>query len=154
MFVCSLLRGSKRNKSVVGIKRCTEVDFTLLGLLLVIIAIISYISFQWIIKNRALKQKINYPIVPSDINWTKKLTINLMSIGFIGGMTSGFFGLGGSIIYSIIFLSMGIAPLVTSASGMYIVMFSSLSSSLLFSVTGTLNLAFAFWVGAMVFIST
>ena len=92
--------------------------------------------------------------MPSDIDWAGKTTVKLVILGLAGGCISGLFGLGGSVIFNPIMLGLGVAPQVASATGMFMVMFTTLSSSLLFIVAGKLNIGFAFWLGAIVLIAT
>ena len=70
-----------------------------------------------------------------------------MIFGFIGGWVSGALGLGGGAIFNPILLSMGVPPSVSSSTGMYMIMFSSAGSSILYIFYHMLQINFALWIG-------
>ena len=72
----------------------------------------------------------------------------MLLIGLMGGLFSGVLGLGGGTIFNPMMLAMGVNPVVANSTGMYMVMFSTLSSSILFIISGTLNITFGLWIGA------
>ena len=51
--------------------------------------------------------------------------LKLIIWSFVGGLIAGSLGLGGSIIFQPLLLSMGVPPTVASATGMYMVLFST-----------------------------
>ena len=67
---------------------------------------------------------------------------------FIGGWVSGAFGLGGGSVFNPLMIELGVPPTVSTSTGMYMIMFSTAASSLLYISYGTLNLQFAVWLGA------
>lgn len=52
---------------------------------------------------------------------------------------SGALGLGGGAIFNPVLLSMGIPPGVSSSTGMYLVMFTTLGSSITYTLQGTMD---------------
>ena len=73
---------------------------------------------------------------------------------FIGGFIAGAFGLGGGTVFNPLFLSFGVPPKVGTATGMYMVVFSTASSTLLFQLNGMLDLDYGIWIGAWCTLST
>jgi len=69
-------------------------------------------------------------------------------IGFIGGWAAGALGLGGGVIYNPALLALGVPPKVSSATGMYIVTFSTFASCCIFMIAGSLTMDYALWIGA------
>lgn len=63
---------------------------------------------------------------------------------------SGALGLGGGAIFNPLLMSMGVPPTVASSTGMYMIMFSSAGSSLVYIIYNMLNIPFAFWIGIWV----
>jgi len=51
-------------------------------------------------------------------------------LGVCGGISGGCLGIGGGMIFNPILMDMGMLPQVASASGMYLVLFSSFSTML------------------------
>lgn len=75
----------------------------------------------------------------TDLIYTKEVVRKLTIFAFFGGWVSGALGLGGGAIFNPVMLSMGIPPQVSSATGMYMVLFSNFGSSLTYSIYGMMN---------------
>lgn len=71
-------------------------------------------------------------LVNSDIRFEGKNLKKLLFYSFFGGFISGAFGQGGGSIFNPVLIEMGVPPSVAGATGMYMVMFSSFSSSIMF----------------------
>lgn len=82
----------------------------------------------------------------SDIHFDTGNTIQLVSIGLVGGLVSGAFGLGGGSIFGPVLLHLHVAPKVVSATSMYMIMYSTVSSSLMYIIVGTLDIGYGFWI--------
>jgi len=82
----------------------------------------------------------------SELNFDGKSRKTLLLTSLIGGFTSGAFGLGGGSIYNPILIEMGVPPTVASATGMYMVMLSSIATTTMFLVFGELDLSYSIWL--------
>lgn len=71
----------------------------------------------------------------------------LLLLAFIGGLVAGALGLGGGSIYNPALLAMGIPPSVSSASGLYLVSFSSFASVLVHYMNDDLDIQYGLWIG-------
>ena len=60
---------------------------------------------------------------------------------------SGAFGLGGGSVMQPMLISMGVPPSVSSATGMYMIMFSSAATSILYVSYNALDIPYALWLG-------
>ena len=80
--------------------------------------------------------------------------IKLVFFSFIGGWVSGALGLGGGSIFNPLLLSMGVPPKVASASGMYMIIFSTGASTMTYILSGMLNLSYGAWVGSFCILGT
>ena len=86
-------------------------------------------------------------MAPSDLKLTNSVVFKLVVFAFLGGFMSGALGLGGGAIFNPLLLSLGVLPSVASATGMYMILFSSSSSSFIYIVYKMLNLQFSLWIG-------
>ena len=68
-------------------------------------------------------------------------------LGFSGGWVAGALGIGGGVIFNPLLMSMGVPPKVSSATGMYMINFSKISTTFLYLVFGELYLDYALWIG-------
>lgn len=104
--------------------------------------------------NLTEKNLIGYQFAESDIKWTSKNSIRMLIYGFFGGLISGSIGLGAAIIFIPMLIRLGVSPMVASATGMYLVLFSTASSSILFAIHLILPFEYAFFLGVFVIIGT
>lgn len=94
------------------------------------------------------KQKVDvgYKFTVGDIRWENSIIFQMLSSALIGGMISGMVGLGGGVIFNPLLLEFGVNPLVSSATGMYMVMLATLSASILFMMEGRMHYEFALYL--------
>ncbi len=90
----------------------------------------------------------------SDIKLEGSIMFKLIGFSFIGGWVSGALGLGGGAIFNPLLLSMGCPPKVASASGMYMIMFSTGASTMTYIISGMLDIGYGGWVGGFCFLGT
>ena len=154
IFVSSLLRGGKKSDSVVGLTRCSSGDLSILIVVIICTLIITLGALARALKEQRYKDEIGFLPAPSDVHWGGMVSLKLALLGTLGGMVSGLLGIGAGVLFNPLLLSIGVHPLVTSATGMYMVMFISGSSSMLFIVGGNLNLSFAFWIAVYSVLAT
>ena len=85
--------------------------------------------------------KIKYGVhyKPGDIVYSGKMLYKLTSIGLVGGLVAGALGLGGGSIYNPALLTLGVHPKVSGATGMFLVLFSTINTCLLNYLNGFLN---------------
>lgn len=86
----------------------------------------------------------------SDIKLEKNIIIKLILIGLFGGWISGALGLGGGSIYNPALISMNMSPSVSSATGQYMILFSTLASCVVYFIYGNLDWQYSLWVSSWV----
>ena len=84
----------------------------------------------------------------SDLKFEGSVLTKILVLGFTGGFVAGAFGLGGGSIYNPLLLSMGVPPKVSSATGMYLVTFSTISTTFIFIIIGQLKIDYALWASS------
>ena len=105
-------------------------------------------------KEYSLKIANNYQFVKGDVVWDQRTVIKFALFGVIGGFISGAVGLSGGILFTPLFLDFGIAPTVASSTSMYMAMFATGSSSVLFMFSGYIIYDFSFWLSVWSIIGT
>jgi len=70
----------------------------------------------------------------------------LLFFAFWGGFVSGALGLGGGSIFNPVMISLGVPPLVSTSTGMYMIMYSTAASTVMYLSYGTFNFPFALWL--------
>ena len=134
LVLMNLMMGSSSRKSIIGIKKCDSAYWSIQIAFVILCAVAATIAVRMAQRNQNLKMEYGgINIGKSDIHYSdkKKLT-QLLMLGFIGGWVAGALGLGGGSIYNPAFLSLGIPPKVSSATGLYLVTFSTFASVLVY----------------------
>mmetsp|Transcript_27937 Transcript_27937/g.20925 ORF Transcript_27937/g.20925 Transcript_27937/m.20925 type:complete len:163 (-) Transcript_27937:43-531(-) len=101
-----------------------------------------------------LKIRGGVRLVHTDIEFSPNNVGKLVGIGLCGGMASGAFGLGGGAIFNPVLLYLGLPPKVVSATSMYMIMYSTMSSTFVYIIFGTLNIQYALWISMFSAIGT
>lgn len=83
----------------------------------------------------------------SDLSYNGRPLALLLIFAFLGGWISGAFGLGGGSVFNPLMIELGVPPTVSTSTGMYMIMFSTFASSVIYITWGSLNLEFGLWLG-------
>jgi uncharacterized membrane protein YfcA len=102
-----------------------------------------------------MKQKYGgINLVDSDILLQGKPLCIVTALGFVGGWVAGALGLGGGSIYNPVLLAMGVPPKVSSATGLYLVSYSTFAASLIFILNDSLDIRYGLWISLWSVIGT
>ena len=127
-------------------KRCELGDWFSLVVFIILMICQVMISTRLISYEQSLKKKFgNINIVESDLIFSGKVLRNILGLGFVGGWVAGALGLGGGVIFNPILLSMGVPPKVSSATGMYLITFSTFVTSCIYFLYGEMVIDYALW---------
>jgi uncharacterized membrane protein YfcA len=142
-----MMRGSKKNPSIINITKCGTLDWGLfMGFILINIAVF-YAQVVRVQREEQIKKVTKIGRGKSDIefsgNTLKKLVLVSLAGGFVGAV-----GLGGGIVFNPVLIGMGVQPQVTASTGMYMILFSAFSNTLSFWLFGNLDVMYALWIGA------
>lgn len=83
----------------------------------------------------------------SELKYRGRPLFYLLFFAFVGGWVSGAFGLGGGSVFNPLMIELGVPPQVSTSTGMYMIMFSTFASSVMYISFGALNQEFALWLG-------
>jgi len=144
-LVVGLLRGNKTTESVIGIKRCSLEESTLIGLYVVGTFLLTAIATRIVNTEQTIKDKVGR----SDgeafrFDWPRLKKILVYSLA--GGFLSGAFGLGGGSIFNPYLIELGVPPSVAAASTMFMVMLSNMATSVMYALFQSLDLNYAIWL--------
>jgi len=135
LIIISLVRSGVIE--ALAIEKCGSVDWTTVGIFFVAMICIVYVSVRTTKAEQDLKEKYGkINLVPSDLIFKGKVLRNVLALGFGGGWVAGALGLGGGVIFNPLLLSMGVPPKVSSATGMYLITFSKIVTTMLYILFG------------------
>ena len=87
-----------------------------------------------------------HDVVFSDTRQIVKLVIYSILAGILGGVTGG----AGGIVTGLLFLEMGMLPVVVSSTNQYLALISTISVTIQFVYMGHINYPFALYLGVFV----
>ena len=154
LVILTLLRGNSRVDSIAGVESCSALSFVLLAMLILFMVGATVINIILVKKEYKQKTKNGYEFIEGDLQWTPKLLTQFMLAAVIAGFIAGCVGLGGGVIFNPLLLSFKVPPSVSSATGMYMIMFTTLANSFQYLLSGYLHLGFAFWCAAWTIVGT
>ena len=93
-----------------------------------------------------MKIKVGKGMISSDITYSVNQLKALIFFAFLGGWVGGALGLGGGSIFNPLMISLGVPPSVSTSTGMYMIMWSTGASTLMYFMYGNLNITFGFWL--------
>jgi len=132
-----------------GVEQCSVEDWTSCAIFIVICIYLTIRSVKRMQYEQMLKIKHGEGLASSDIDLRGSNLIKLVVISFLGGWVSGALGLGGGSIFNPLLLSFGVPPPVSSATGMYMIIFSTGASTTTYVLNDMLNVPYgmfaAFW---------
>jgi uncharacterized membrane protein YfcA len=96
----------------------------------------------------------NINLVKSDIILKGKPLRIVSILGFVGGFVAGALGLGGGSIYNPVLLSLGVPPKTSSATGMYLVGYSTVAASFVYILNDQLDIYYGLWISLWSIVGT
>ena len=135
----SLIRGGRGIESVIGIKLCTRDSWLVLSGTQLTFLALSYISYK---SNQTVFTPEDVGISPRSTVPRKdhhKVRLHLLASSYIVGIMAGLLGIGGGLVIGLYMMAMGLSMSSTSSFSNFIVLVSSMATTLQFAVLGDLN---------------
>lgn len=148
IIVINILEPSESEVSPIGIKLCSAVYWLLQIGFVAFCAGMTYVSIRINSKEQKLKIKYGVNYIEGDVLFEGKALGILVTIGLVGGLVAGALGLGGGSIYNPALLSLGVHPRVSGATGMFLVLFSTVNTCLINYLNGYLDVYYALWISS------
>ena len=144
----NLLMGSESQPSLIGVEKCTVQYYSIQMMFVFICVASAYIAVNVNKREQRLKIKYQVNYKEGDVKFEGDTLTKLLGIGFVGGWVAGALGLGGGSIYNPALLTLGVHPKVSGATGMYLVLFSTINTCLVNYLNGYLNIPYAVWIAS------
>lgn len=136
--ILSILKGGSDYVSPLGIKGCSPMYWVVtLAVFPLIFVIWGYVGWS-VIKKSKKREQAGLPPVIGDVVWTVNRVALVGSVSLLAGVLASLLGVGGGLIKGPVLLELGISPDVTAATSSYMILFTSLSSSIQYILLGKL----------------
>ncbi|CAI2361023.1 unnamed protein product [Moneuplotes crassus] len=149
-----LFRGNNTIDSIVGVEVCSAWYFILLGVQVIVLALLGLINVLILRKEYREKIECGYQFVSGDVIWDDNTTTKFVIFALIAGFVSGSVGFSRGVLFTPLFIDFGIPPTVASSTSMYMATFATLSSSILFMMSGYIIYDVVFYLSAFAIIGT
>ena len=146
VILVNVLQPTSSEKSKIDIKMCSWLYWSIELLFVVICGAMTFLSIKVNSEEQKLKIKYGVNYKEGDILFEGRALVVLVSIGFVGGLVAGALGLGGGSIYNPALLSLGVHPKVSGATGMYLVLYSTVNTCLINYLNDYLDIYYALWI--------
>lgn len=135
-------------KSDFGFEKCSAGDWVSLFVFFMIMISFVVLATKITAGEQTLKKKYgNKNLAETDLIFKGTVLKKVLGLGFGGGWVAGALGLGGGVIFNPLLMALGVPPKVSSATGMYMITFSKISTTVLYLVFDELYLDYGLWVG-------
>ena len=140
IVISTLLRGGRGVESMIGIKGCSLSSWLVLCASQIILAVISYISYR---TNATVFTPEDVGISPHSRiprEHHHKIRFQLILASYVVGILAGLLGIGGGLVIGLYMMTMGLSMQSTTAFSNFIVLISSIATTLQFAVLGDIQL--------------
>lgn len=153
LLLVTIFRGSKKVPSDF-VEPCSFWDWTSVALYCVVMVVLCGYAVKTVQWEQNMKMQYGKGVEEGEIDLKGGNLYFLLGFSLLGGWVSGALGLGGGAIFNPLLLSMGVPPKVASASGMYMIIFATGSSTFTYILNGMLTVDYSLWVAGCCMIGT
>jgi len=149
--VLSLLRGSSRGVSVIGIQPCSAL-YWFLSFSPVPLLIVTAVCVCWFLMRKHRRREAhNYQYQANEMQWSKKNTIILVAASFVAGLLAGLLGIGGGMIFGPLMLEFKMLPEVAAATSSFMILFTSVAAIIQFTILDRMIPDYSIWFAVLGF---
>jgi hypothetical protein len=85
---------------------------------------------------------IGFPFENDDIKWSNTILISYPVYGFFAGLIAATVGVGGGLVLGPLLLDLGVHPIISATTTNFLVLFTSSSTTIQFSLQGMMNFSY------------
>ena len=146
----NLLRGTPSYESIVGMSTCEPNSWMILAAFVLFCIAINVYNIKQLNAERSLKEEAG--ILHESEKWMCSENLPfVIFMAFMSGFIGQIFGLGGAFMFSPMLLSIGVHPLVSASTCMFMMVYTTSVSMFMFFIYGNLNVQYtlfiAIWTG-------
>ena len=141
----NMLRGTPKFDSLIGIESCDLNSWLILAAFFAVCIVLTVINIKQVNRERFLRVKFGM-LRESQIWMEMKNMPSLLIFSFLAAFIGQMFGLGGAFILGPVLLHFKLHPKVSGSTCLYMMIFSSGTSLLMFLVFGRLNVPYTLFI--------
>ena len=141
------LRGGKGLESVIGVKKCENLDWIIFASYGVLVLIFLILGDLVVLKEQKTKEQCAWEYHPDEKIFNKASILKFNLTGIVVGIISVILGIGGGMITNPVLMSQGFPPQVISFTGMYMIMVNKIVAAVIFLFAGMMLLQYLLSIG-------
>ena len=147
--IISLIRGNKMMPSILGIQKCSSVDYLVIFMLIVLLVVITFrIKKRLVERNKFVVQN------PDNVDFTgEKLTYSILTM-FVVGFIGSFLSVGSSSLLTFSLIMLGMPPFCASPASLLVGIIYGSAAAVIFFLEGQIYPSSALFGGLMVIAGT
>lgn len=111
------MRGSGQKPSIIGVTKCSPIDWVLYGSLIAGCLAITVLSVCLQRREYEFKKQLGYEFVPGDFKCTTRNALGLTWLGCLFGFMTAMTGIGPGVMTNALMLKLDVHPLVAGETG-------------------------------------
>lgn len=153
LILLNLFQGNSKVDSLVGIGLCSVPYWLVYAAFILLSGGVGAYAIVKGKKEYAIKKSIGC-LVQGDVEIKGNKVLFYCLIAGTGGLLAATVGMSGSIVYGPLLLELNLHPKVSSGTSMYLVLYTAISSSIQYAISGSIIWIWGVWVGFYVVVGT
>jgi uncharacterized membrane protein YfcA len=141
--ICSWLKGTNRDTSVLGTEPCSPAYWAVQFAPLIVLVAIWFVIARKLVHEQSMKETVpTYSAVEGDIAWRWPIACGVAAASFFVGFITALVGVGGGVVLGPLFIELAVLPEVAAAVSSVISMCGGLSSVIQFAANNRIELGY------------
>ena len=146
VIVDQLLEGNTNLSSLIGVIRCSILYWIIFGLFFVILILSIKFAYSIVKSHLEERKRIDSNYKDDKLVKISQHIIKIVILGILAGVVSSMVGIGGGMLIISLLSILGLEPREISSTSNFLVITSTISTTLLFSFAGQLKYSYALWM--------
>ena len=146
VIVDQLLEGNTNLSSLIGVIRCSILYWIIFGLFFVILILSIKFAYSIVKSHLEERKRIDSNYKDDKLVKISQHIIKIVILGILAGVVSSMVGIGGGMLIISLLSILGLEPREVSSTSNFLVITSTISTTLLFSFAGQLEYSYALWM--------
>jgi uncharacterized membrane protein YfcA len=146
VIVNQLLEGNTNLSSLIGVIRCSILYWIIFGLFFVILILSIKFAYSIVKSHLEERKRIDSNYKDDKLVKISQHIIKIVILGVLAGVVSSMVGIGGGMLIISLLSILGLEPREISSTSNFLVITSTISTTLLFSFAGQLKYSYALWM--------
>lgn len=146
VIVNQLLEGNTNLSSLIGVIRCSILYWIIFGLFFVILILSIKFAYSIVKSHLEERKRIDSNYKDDKLVKISQHIMKIVILGVLAGVVSSMVGIGGGMLIISLLSILGLEPREISSTSNFLVITSTISTTLLFSFAGQLKYSYALWM--------